>query len=424
MSQSPGFKLSVDHNKYLPDGHTVIDAVISVSTADHRRGPAPSAAQVIMIDCSGSMGGDKIVEARRATAVAVDMLNDGVAFAVVAGTQTARMVYPATTTMVPSSPKTREEAKKAIRRLTADGGTAIGTWLELASGLLSRQDAEIKHAILLTDGHNQHQEPHELAATLRRCRDKFVCDSRGLGKDWSAEPLRAIADELHGSAKGLPDARTLSDEFRAMAEAFMSTSIANVVLRVWHPRGGTVRFLKEVHPHVVDLTGRRTAVSELIDDYPIGSWGAETRDYHLSIELPPGNKLFDEVLAAHVRVVVGDEERAEGLVPAEWTDDTVLSTMHELVEHYTGQVELDEATQAGLKALREGLISEATMKLGRAVQIATESDNRDTLRVLQKVVVVQDASTAKVRIREGMEQVDAEMARLASRMTVQWRKDV
>ncbi|MFI9815895.1 VWA domain-containing protein [Saccharothrix variisporea] len=422
MSQpSPGFQITVDHNKYLSAGQQVIDAVISVSSGDKRKGPAPTAAQVIMIDCSSSMGGDRIVEAKRATAVAVDMLNDGVAFAVVAGTETARMVYPPTFGMVAASPSTKEEARKAIRGLWANGGTAIGTWVDLADRLLAEQEVEIKHGILLTDGHTQ--RPQELDATLKRCRDHFVCDSRGVGTGWAAATLMAIADALHGSARGLPDPEGLVDEFRAMAESFMSTTIANVALRVWHPQGSRVRFLKEVHPHRVDLTDRRTDVTDQTGDYPTGSWGAETRDYHLSVELPPGKEVGEEVLAALVGVVSGDTELAGGgLVPAVWTDDPALSTMiGPKVAHYTGQVELGEALQSGLIAMRAGRDEEAAAQLGRAAQLAERSGRVETLEMLDKVVHVDDAASARVRIRREMEEVDREMLELQSRTTKRWR---
>jgi len=425
MSEQPSFEISVYQNKYLPEGHRVMDAVISVSTADGgaRGEPALTAAQVIMIDCSGSMGGEKIAEAKRATTAAVDLLRDGVAFAVVAGTTHARMVYPAHHRMALAAPTTKDEARAAIRQLLADGGTAIGSWLELANTLLAGQAAQVKHAILLTDGHNLHQQPHELDATLERCRSRFVCDSRGVGKDWSAKPLRAIADALHGSAGGLPDARALSQEFRAMTDAFMSISVANVALRVWHPRGARIRFLGEVYPHSVDITDRRLAVTEKVGDYPIGSWGAEIKDYHLSVELPPGDTLFEEVLCALVSIIADEQELAKGLVRAIWTDDVALSTkVNEGVAHYTGQIELDHAIQQGLDARQAGRVVEATARLGRAVQLAAESQRHDTLKLLDKVVDVVDASTAKVRLRAGIEQVDAEMAALSTRKTVPWRK--
>ncbi|MBP2327649.1 uncharacterized protein YegL [Kibdelosporangium banguiense] len=418
------FELHVDHNKYLPDGGRVMDAVVSVSALDGgRRAHAPTAAEVIMIDCSGSMEGEKIIEAKRAVNVAVDQLRDEVAFAVVAGNSAARMAYPPGETMVPASPVTRAEAKAAIRKLRAEGGTAIGTWLDLGNHLLAGQDADIKHGILLTDGHNIHQRHEDLLATLEQCRGKFVCETRGVGKGWSAEPLNAIADVLLGTADGLPDAKTLTAEFQAMIEAVMGKTTANVTLRLWCPRGSRLRFVKQVFPDILPLTENGTPLSDLITDYPTGSWGAETRDYHLSVELPAGKKLGEEVLAAHARIVVADNVVAEGLIPASWTDDAALSTkINQRVAHYTGQQELNVVTQEGLAALTAGRKDEATAKLGRAVQLAAESDHHDTLRVLNKIVDVVDAPTAHVRLRDDMEDVDAEMASVKSRKTVPWRK--
>jgi hypothetical protein len=63
-------------------------------SSDLAKGGAPTAAQVIVIDCSASMEfpHTKLPEAKRATVAAIDALRDGVAFALVAGADTARMV--------------------------------------------------------------------------------------------------------------------------------------------------------------------------------------------------------------------------------------------------------------------------------------------------------------------------------------------
>src|SRR5204862_243130 len=79
---------------------TADDAVVTVTAsgaAAARAGTAPpSAAQVIMVDCSGSMANPvtKLAEAKKATMAAIDTLRDGVAFAVVSGRNDADMVYP------------------------------------------------------------------------------------------------------------------------------------------------------------------------------------------------------------------------------------------------------------------------------------------------------------------------------------------
>jgi hypothetical protein len=92
-----------------------------------------------------------------------------------------------------------------------------------------------------------------------------------------------------------------------------------------------------------------------------------------------------------------------------WTDDTEKSTrMDRQVAHYTGQVELADAIQAGLSAAKAGDERTATVKLGRAVQLAAESGHHDTMKLLQKVVDVDDAEAGTVRLRKGAEK-EAEM---------------
>src|SRR4029453_13190379 len=136
MSEQPPFKAEVFQNEYLPADSTVVDAVVPVP-ASVGGGAAPTPAQVIMIDCSGSMAqpGTKMSEEIRATAAAIDSLPNGAEFAVAAGPANALMAYPDDPRVVVASKKTRGEAKAAVRRLTASGGTAMGQWLDLARSL-------------------------------------------------------------------------------------------------------------------------------------------------------------------------------------------------------------------------------------------------------------------------------------------------
>ncbi|MGN9913140.1 VWA domain-containing protein [Phytohabitans sp. LJ34] len=421
------FTAEVDQNEYLPEGGRVVDAIVTVTAqgGDLRTAsPALSAAQVIMVDTSGSMAmpGTKIAEAKKATAVAIDTLRDGVAFAVVAGTAGAHMIYPGDTRMVPANAQTRAEAKAAVSRLRADGGTAIGRWLDLANFLFAGQQAEVKHAILLTDGQNQHETPQDFQKVLDACEGKFICDSRGVGTDWVATELRKVASTLLGTADGLEDPSELPAAFRAMTEAAMGKSVADVSLRVWTPAGSTIRFVKQVYPQVEELTGRRVEVSARIGDYPTGAWGAESRDYHISVEVEP-DAVGEEVLAARFSLVSGGQVLTEKLVLARWTDDTALSTkINPQVAHYTGQAELAEVIQDGLKARDQGDIETATAKLGRAVQLANESGHEGTAKLLARVVDVVDAPTGTVRLKKQVAGVDAELTNVRSTKTVRVKK--
>jgi Mg-chelatase subunit ChlD len=46
----------------------------------------------------------------------------------------------------------REQAKREVARLTADGGTAMGRWLALADRVFGGHSGGPRHVILLTDG--------------------------------------------------------------------------------------------------------------------------------------------------------------------------------------------------------------------------------------------------------------------------------
>jgi hypothetical protein len=74
-----GFAVEVFQNEYLPEGGRDVSAIVTVTSADDDLAPEddPGGAEIIMIDCSGSMAGrGKIAAARQAAAVAIDAIRD------------------------------------------------------------------------------------------------------------------------------------------------------------------------------------------------------------------------------------------------------------------------------------------------------------------------------------------------------------
>ena len=76
---------------------------------------------------------------------------------------------------------------------------------------------------------------------------------------------------------------------------------------------------------------------------------------------------------------------------------------------YTGQAELAAAIQDGLAAKAAGDEDGATRKLGRAVQIATQTGDEEMTSRLKKVVEIDNAETGTVRLKKAVEKLD-EMA--------------
>jgi len=408
------FQAEVFQNEFLPSGAETVDAIVTVRSGESgtAAGPATDMLQMMVIDTSGSMteeGGRKIRAARTATQAAVDTIRDGAYFAVVGGHSEAYMIYPHQGLAV-ASPQTRGEAKERIGRVEAQGGTAIGTWLQAAAYLAGLQPQAIAHAVLLTDGKNQHEEQWVLDKTIAACNGLFQCDARGLGADWNIEELRRVASGLLGTVDIIPRSEDLEAEFTRLTEAAMGRNVGSVELRLWTPKGSHVEFVKQVAPNLEDLTTTAKAVNELTRDVPLGAWsGNEERDYHLRIKIPVG-AVGDERLAARVMLMVDGADQPAALVRAIWTDDDGLSTrINREVAHYTGQAELADVIHDGLAARDRGDQATATVKLGRAVQIANAAGNEDTVRLLAKVVEVDDAESGTVRLRRDVERTD-EMA--------------
>jgi hypothetical protein len=413
---APDFTVDVFQNEYLADGAREVNAVVTVTSAgfaaDGMTGPA-SAAEIIIVDCSGSMAWKKLKEARRAAAAAIDVIRDGTAFAVVAGAARAWPLYPKGGGLAIADAHTKEAAKQSVGRLHTHGGTAIGRWLRLARELFATREDTLRHAILLTDGQNEHESAAELAAVIELCIGVFRCDCRGVGTGWEVDELRKIATALLGTVDIVPDPAGLAADFEAMMQASMAKEVADVALRVWTPQHATVRFVRQVAPAVEDLTARRTQAAPQAGDYPTGAWGTESRDYHLCVDVDPG-RAGQEMLAARVSLILdtasGPQTLGQGLVRAIWTEDEALSTrMNRHVAHYTGQAELARAIQDGLEAHKAGDEDTATARLGRAVALAHESGNQDTAKLLSKVVDVIDPATGTVRLKAKVTDAD-EMA--------------
>jgi hypothetical protein len=307
-------------------------------------------------------------------------------------------------------PRARAAAKQAVSRLAAGGGTAMGSWLRLTRRLfLSTPQATQRHAILLTDGQNQSETEAVLQAAIREAQGVFQCDCRGVGADWNVAELRGVATALLGTVDLIPNPRDMAEAFASLMRQAMGRGVSEATLRVWAPQGAQVLFARQVSPQVEDLTGRRFQVNPLTVGFPTGAWGDESRDYHVAVRLA-AKPIGSEQLAARVQLVVGDQVVAQSLVKALWSDDDALTTrINPEVAHYTGQAELAGAIQEGLAAKAAGDEATATVKLGRAVQLAEATGNDEATARLRKVVDIEDADAGTVRLRRNVDKLD-EMA--------------
>jgi von Willebrand factor type A C-terminal domain/von Willebrand factor type A domain len=430
------FTAEIFQNPYLTQGSREVNAIMTITASGDADIPAnmpiggmPTGGSAggsaggdrifgIICDCSGSMQGAKIQAAKQAMTQLVEMMPSSHYFFVVAGATNAQLIVPP----VLATAQNKQKAISNIRDIRASGGTCISRWLNVVQEEFAKFPSAMRQALLLTDGQNDPNDETPLESTLKACEGIFECDCRGVGTDWRVAQLRAIAERLLGTTDIIPEASDLAADFTTILQNALDKAVSDVALRLWTPQGAKVLYCKQVSPDLLDITPKAKAISAQIQDYPTGAWGqTESRDYHFCIQVNAGG-VGDEMLAGRASLVVtqnGVETKiAEGKILAIWTDDDALSTkIDRRVAHYTGQAELAQTIQDGLEARARGHDDVATAKLGRAVQLAHESNNEATAKLLRRVVEIDDAPTGTVRLKKSVEKADEMMLETRSTKT-------
>jgi von Willebrand factor type A domain len=406
-----------------------VSVYITVTAREQESGPAapdapPEAplAEVILLDRSGSMSWpkSKLEQAKRAGRSAVDLLRDGTQFAIVAGTHKTYMVYPREHFLAPATAATRAEAMRAIDRIDASGeGTAIGAWLDTACELLKPHLGSIKHAILLTDGKNQHQDQMQrsLETVLTDCRGVFTCDARGIGADWEPEELERIAQALQGTSDAVPEYSALEDAFRSVIRTALSRVVPEVALRVRCAPGVRVTMIEQDDPVIADLAehGRPVAGTPAVD-YSMGPWSHEQRSYSATFQvdrdLPPRGEVDSiaviEVVTGRIGTVRAEERAVARRVDVTWVDiEPPLTRLDAASRRHRRDVELKELRVAGGRRFKHGDRRGAVQKWGEAFILATELRNAEALERLRSVLQVTDAASGRFELHPRLDGPDA-----------------
>jgi len=408
------FRLETFQNAYLPGNSARVNAVLTATSFAEGASTARSLGVCFILDVSGSMGGSKIQDAKHAVRKGIEILPEAAWFAVVTfNTHAAIIVDP-----VQASPVNKALADRKVQTIEAAGGTAMSTGIDLTREALARMPVEIRHAIFLTDGKNEGEQEHHLAAALGRAEGQFQCDCRGIGTDWDQDQLKEIASRLLGTAAIIKLPEEIPADFRAALAEAMERSIANVRLRLWTLKAAKIVMVKQIQPVQEDLTGRGARIDDKTLEFPTGAWGREARDFHVAFDMPPGI-IGDEMLVCRPSIVF-DQDGKEMIVKgspvvATWTDRDDLTTQIDAkVAEATGRGALAAAIQEGLKARDAGNEDLATQKLGRAAQLSHELGDTEMTQRIGRIVEIVDAAEGTVALRRSVAKEDAMDLNLSS----------
>jgi Ca-activated chloride channel homolog len=169
---------------------TVIEEILPVRSDFEKEKEKPSLAMVLVVDKSGSMGGDKMEMAKEAAKAAVELLGPSDKVGVIAFEGEFYWVAD----LQPASNK--GAIIDAISRVEAGGGTVMYPPMEEAFNVLQATSAKLKHVIMLTDGVSAPGDFEGMAASMAAAR--ITCSTVGVGGDCDETLLQAIAELGNG----------------------------------------------------------------------------------------------------------------------------------------------------------------------------------------------------------------------------------
>jgi Ca-activated chloride channel homolog len=151
---------------------------------------------IFILDCSGSMSGSSIKEAKNALELSLRSLSENDLFNIIRFGSTYEFfsVGPVTYNSV-----TLNEALKYLRRINADlGGTELAPALSRVCSLPKR-DGSIRDVLLLTDG--EVSNPQEIIAMISNARDRMRVFTFGIGFGASPALVKGAARAGRGACE-------------------------------------------------------------------------------------------------------------------------------------------------------------------------------------------------------------------------------
>ena len=177
----------------------------SVARANSAQAQCPRAAFSFVIDRSGSMTGQPLESAKKATLAAVDKLGTTDCISVIA-------FDSAPSTIVPVEPLTNPGfVKTAIARIQAGGGTEILSALVEAHAVMQQVTARRKHIVLLTDGQSPVAGLQSLAQTMNG--EHITLTTIGYGSSVDEQTLKMLSSTMSGVYFHVMDPNALTTVF-------------------------------------------------------------------------------------------------------------------------------------------------------------------------------------------------------------------
>lgn len=214
----------------------------------------------LLIDRSGSMDGEPLEQAKRACAQIVDLLEPTDVLSVITFGDGADVVMPA------RRMANKSLVKDYISRIHAGNTTNLYEGLVTSCQQVAsvKSESSLNRVLLLTDGEptaGTRDFPSIIGQVGEQKARGITVSALGFGPDFNEELLTGIARRSGGNYYYVSRPEAIADVFRRELESLLKITARNLRLRVYLPRGVTVRQVYGQQP----VYGPRTAEAILPD---------------------------------------------------------------------------------------------------------------------------------------------------------------
>lgn len=367
----------------------------------------------LVLDHSGSMNGRPLETVKKAAIQLIERLNPGDRISIVAFDHRAKILVK--NQVIDDI----DGVIKQIKRLSADGGTAIDEGLKLGIEEVAKGKTEtVSQVFLLTDGENEHGDNKrclklaELATSYT-----ITLNTLGFGANWNQDVLENIADAGGGTLSYIERPEQAADEFGRLFERAQSVQLTNAYLLfslMPKVRLAELKPIAQVAPETIELPVQREGDKFVVrlGDLMTDAERVILANLYLG-QLPQGRQAIANLQVRYDDPAVG----AEGLL------SEVVSVEADVQGVY--QPALNSEVQKSILALakyRQTQIAEAKLQEGDRAGAATmlQTAAKTALQLGdQSAATVLQTSATRLQAGEELSEADRKKTRIVSKTILQ-----
>jgi Ca-activated chloride channel homolog len=374
----------------------------------------------LVLDHSGSMGGEPLDTVKKAAKDLIDQLADTDYISVVGFDHKSKVV-------VENQTLTNPEAIKAkIQSLRAAGGTNIDEGIKLALQELSKAKKNtISQAFVLTDGENEHGNNDRcLQFSQLAAEYGMTLHTLGFGDFWNQDVLEKIADAGGGAMAYIQNPDQATDEFQRLLRRVQSVGLINahlILTTAPNVRLAELKPIAQVTPDTIELEPEQNADTHTVrlGDLMIGSDRTILVNLYINHNTNQNiNQTSNQIPILSAQIRYDDPQtKQEGLLSP--LVHSELTLIKDFLPQVNPQVQTSILT---LAKYRQTQLAETKLKLGDRTGAATmlQSAAKTALQMGdQQAATVLQASATTLQSGTDLSEAERKQTRMVSKTVLQ-----